>query len=243
MTVPTLEHVWLGRVPYGEAWALQRRLAAARAAGEIGDTLLLLEHPAVFTMGRTGSADHLLGGAEHLVARGAEYLEVDRGGSVTFHGPGQLVAYPILGLADVFPQGAALGLGDVVAHLRALEQALITTVLAYGVDATRRPPYTGIWVGECKLAAIGVKLASGVTTHGAALNVSTDLSWFGEVVPCGIEGAGVASLASLGVQPLPRLHDVAVRFAHALADVIGHSPMRVGERTLAVIAGAAPVSV
>ena len=241
--MPTLEHVWLGRVPYRQAWALQRRLAAARATGEIGDTLLLLEHPAVFTMGRTGSPEHLRGGAEHLVARGAEYVEVDRGGSVTFHGPGQLVAYPILALAEVFPQaGTRSGLGDVVAHLRALEQALITTVLGYGVEATRRPPYTGIWVGEGKLAAIGVKLASGVTTHGAALNVSTDLTWFGEVVPCGIEGAGVVSLASLGVRPAPRLHDVAVGFAHALADVIGHSPVRVGERTLAVIAGAAPVS-
>jgi lipoyl(octanoyl) transferase len=241
--MPTLEHVWLGRIPYREAWALQRRLATARASGEIGDTLLLVEHPAVFTMGRTGSPDHLLGGSGHLVARGAEYVEVDRGGSVTFHGPGQLVAYPILALADVFPNpGGTAGLGDVVAHLRALEQALITTVLAYGIESTRRPPYTGIWVGDRKLAAIGVKLASGVTTHGAALNVTTDLSWFAEVVPCGIEGAGVASLASLGVKPPPRLHDVAVRFAGALAEVIGHSPVRVGERTLAVIAGAAAVS-
>jgi lipoyl(octanoyl) transferase len=242
--VASLEHVWLGRVPYREAWLLQRRLAAARAAGEIGDTLLLLEHPPVFTMGRTGSPEHLLGGADHLVARGAEYVEVDRGGSVTFHGPGQLVAYPILALAEVFPQsGGGAGLGDVVAHLRALEQALIATVAVDGVLATRRPPYTGIWVGEQKLAAIGVKLASGVTTHGAALNVSTDLSWFAEVVPCGIEGAGVASLASLGVGPLPSLHAVAARFAEALAGVIGHTPQRVGDRTLAVIAGAAAVSI
>ena len=106
------------------------------------------------------------------------------------------------------------GRGDVLAHLRALEEALIATVAAYGVVATRRPPYTGIWVGEEKLAAIGVKLASGVTTHGAALNVTTDLAWFAEVIPCGIEGAGVASLASLGVRPAPRLHDVGRALRH-----------------------------
>src|SRR5450631_423095 len=188
----TLEYLWLGRVPYREAWALQRRLAAARARDEIDDLLLLVEHPAVYTMGRTGSADHVPSGPEHLRSLGADYVDVDRGGSVTFHGPGQLVAYPILRIADVFPLAGHPGRGDVVAHLRALEGALIDAVAAYGVAAERRPPFTGIWVGEAKLAAIGVKLASGVTTHGAALNVSTDLGWFAEVIPCGISGAGVS---------------------------------------------------
>ena len=239
----TLEHVWLGRIPYREAWALQRRLAAARAAGEIGDLVLLVEHPPVFTMGRNGAPEHLRGGAEHLVARGAEYVEVDRGGSVTFHGPGQLVAYPILRIADVFPLPGNAGLGDVVAHLRALEGALIATVASYGVAAVRRPPYTGIWVGEEKLAAIGVKLAGGVTTHGAAVNVSTDLSWFGEVIPCGIEGAGVASLAALGVRPVPALHEVATRFAADFARTIGREPVRAGQAAQAVIAEAAPAAV
>ena len=238
-----LEHIWLGRIPYRDAWSLQRRLAAARAAGAIGDVVLLVEHPAVFTMGRNGAAEHLLGGAEHLVARGAEYLEVDRGGSVTFHGPGQLVAYPILRIADVFPLAGGAGLGDVVAHLRALEEALIATVAGYGVAAVRRPPYTGIWVGEQKLAAIGVKLAGGVTTHGAALNVSTDLDWFAEVVPCGIEGAGVASLASLGVRPAPALHAVATRFAREFGRTIGREAVRAGEAVQAVIAEAAPAAV
>lgn len=238
----SLEHVWLGRIPYRGAWALQRRLAAARARGDIGDVVLLVEHPPVFTMGRNGSVEHLRGGPEHLVARGAEYIEVDRGGSVTFHGPGQLVAYPIVAIAEMFPLPGHPGLGDVVAHLRALEEALIATVATYGVPATRRPPYTGVWVGESKLAAIGVKLAGGVTTHGVALNVSTDLGWFGEVIPCGIADAGVASLASLGVRPAPALHEVAGRFVAALAETLRREPRRAGEAIQQVIAAAAPAA-
>jgi lipoyl(octanoyl) transferase len=241
--VATLEYLWLGRVPYLDAWALQRRLAAARASGGIDDFVLLVEHPPVYTMGRNGSASHVPLGTDRLISLGAEYVEVDRGGSVTFHGPGQLVAYPIMRIADVFPMASDPGRGDVVAHLRALEEALIGTVAAYDVVAGRRPPYTGIWVGEEKLAAIGVKLASGVTTHGAALNVTTDLAWFAEVVPCGIAGAGVSSLASLGVKPAPRLHDVAIRFAAEFARAIGRQPKRAGEAVRAVIRqeGAVPV--
>ena len=235
----SLEHVWLGRVPYREAWALQRHLARARASGAIGDVVLLLEHPPVYTMGRGGSAEHVPTGVEHLRSLGADYVDVDRGGSVTFHGPGQLVAYPIVRLASVFPLAGEPGLGDVVAHLRALEEALIATTARFGVDATRRPPYTGIWVGNAKLAAIGVKLASGVTTHGAALNVTTDLGWFDHVVPCGIDGAGVASLESLGVRPLPRLADVAEQFATALATAFDRVPVRAGEAVQESIAGAA----
>jgi lipoyl(octanoyl) transferase len=234
--VAGLEHLWLGRVPYRDAWVLQRRLAAARARGDIGDLLILLEHPPVYTMGRTGSPDHVPSGAEHLRSLGADYVDVDRGGSVTFHGPGQLVAYPILEIAGAFPLAAHPGRGDVLAHLRSLEGALIATVAHYGVIATRRPPYTGIWVGGEKLAAIGVKLASGVTTHGAALNVSTDLRWFAEVVPCGIPGAGVASLASLGVRPAPHLPEVAARFAADFAQALGREPSHAGEAVRAVVA-------
>ncbi len=239
MTPAALEYLWLGRVGYRDAWALQRHLAAARARGDIEDIVVLVEHAPVYTMGRNGSPAHVPRGVEHLRSLGAEYIEVDRGGSVTFHGPGQVVAYPILQIAGVFPLAADPGRGDVVAHLRALEEALLATVATYGVTATRRPPYTGIWVGEEKLAAIGVKLASGVTTHGAALNVSTDLAWFGEVIPCGIEGAGVASLASLGVRPAPPLEDVAVRLATELARVIGRHPRRASDAVRAVAEAAA----
>lgn len=232
----TLEYLWLGRIPYREAWGLQGRLAAARARGEIEDVVLLVEHPPVYTMGRNGSSSHVPLGVDRLLSLGAEYIEVDRGGSVTFHGPGQLVAYPILQIAGAFPLPGEPGRGDVVAHLRALEEALIATVGAYDVVAGRRPPYTGIWVGDEKLAAIGVKLASGITTHGAALNVTTDLAWFAEVIPCGIHDAGVSSLSSLGVKPAPFLHDVAVRFATEFARVLGRPPKRAGEAVQAVIA-------
>ena len=232
-----LEHLWLGRVPYAAAWDLQRLLAAARARGEVGDVVLLLEHPPVYTMGRTGSPEHVPSGPEALRALGADYLDVDRGGSVTFHGPGQLVAYPIVDLAGIFPLREDPRRGDVLAHLRALEEALIATVAAYGVAAARRPPYTGIWVGGAKLAAIGVKLAAGgVTTHGAALNVTTDLSWFAEVVPCGIPAAGVASMVSLGVRPAPPLEDIGVRLATELGRITGRRAVRAGDAVRAVAA-------
>ena len=228
----TLTVRWLGRVPYDEAWALQRALAEQRAAGLIGNQLLLLEHPPVYTMGRGGELGHLGDGPAALVAAGAEYVEVDRGGSVTFHGPGQLVAYPILSLAEVFPIPAHSGHGDVLRYVRALEEAVITTVAAFGVTAGRRPPYTGVWLGSAKLASIGVKLAAGVTQHGLALNVRTDLSWFDRVTACGIEDATATSLRALGASDAtPK--DVAPLLARALATVFalrlrhtadGHAP-------------------
>jgi lipoyl(octanoyl) transferase len=196
---PVLRWTWLGKIGYDEAWQLQREVAQARRSGVLADdAVLLLEHPPVYTMGRQGEARHLGAGPEALVAAGAEFLEVDRGGSVTFHGPGQLVAYPIVRLAGLFPIPRHPAHGDVIQYLRALESALIDTAAHYGVAVGRRPPYTGVWTGEQKLGAIGVKLAGGVTTHGVALNVATDLAWFDRITPCGIDGAGVASLATLG---------------------------------------------
>ena len=175
--VPTLRWAWLGTVGYQDAWELQRTVALARRSGELhDDAVLLLEHPPVYTMGRQGEARHLGEGSESLIAAGAEFLEVDRGGSVTFHGPGQLVAYPIVRLAGIFPIPRHPAHGDVDHYLRALEAALIATAATYGVEVTRRPPYTGVWTGNDKLGAIGVKLAGGVTSHGVALNVATDLA-------------------------------------------------------------------
>ena len=211
---------WVGRMPYDEAWALQRALAEQRRAGLIDDELLLLEHPPVYTMGRGGDAAHLGEGPASLRGAGAEYIEVDRGGSVTFHGPGQLVAYPIVRLADVFPIPGHPGHGDVLRYVRALEQAAIATAAVYGVRAERRPPYTGAWSGTAKLAAIGVKLAGGVTQHGLALNVCTDLSWFDLVTPCGIEDASATSLRALGVAYVTPA-DVAPVLARELARVFG----------------------
>lgn len=218
---PPLRQLWLGNVAYRDAWRLQRVIAAQRKSGEAeDDVLLLLEHPPVYTMGRNGERRHLGDGRESLVAAGAEFIEVDRGGSVTFHGPGQLVAYPIVELAKVFPIRQAPERGDVMRYVRALEEAVIATAAAFGVSVSRRPPYTGVWAGNDKLAAIGVKLASGMTTHGLALNVCTDLAWFDRVVPCGIDGAGVTSLAALGVAGLTS-EDVAPVLARELARVFG----------------------
>ena len=171
-------------------------------------------------MGRGGEQRHLGDGPAALRSAGAEYVEVDRGGSVTFHGPGQLVAYPILRLADVLPIPGHPAHGDVLRYVRALEQAAMNTVAAFGVTAERRPPYTGVWLGSAKLAAIGVKLAAGVTQHGLALNVCTDLSWFDRITPCGIEDATATSLRALGGgEATPR--DVAPLLARELAAVFG----------------------
>jgi lipoyl(octanoyl) transferase len=219
--LPPMRQLWLGTVAYRDAWRLQRIIAAQRKSGEVeDDVVLLLEHPPVYTMGRNGEQRHLGEGPDSLVAAGADYIEVDRGGSVTFHGPGQLVAYPIVELAKVFPIKQAPERGDVVRYVRALEEAVIATAAAFGVSVSRRPPYTGVWAGNAKLAAIGVKLASGMTTHGLALNVSTDLAWFGRVVPCGIDGADVTSLTELGVAGLTS-EDVAPVLARELARVFG----------------------
>ena len=218
---PVLGWAWLGTVGYQAAWVLQREIALARRSGSLtDDAVLLLEHPPVYTMGRTGEARHLGAGPDALVAAGAEFLEVDRGGSVTFHGPGQLVAYPIVRLNGIFPIPGHPAHGDVDRYLRALEAALIATAAEYRVTVTRRPPYTGVWAGEEKLGAIGVKLAGGVTTHGVALNVATDLTWFDRVTPCGIDGAGVTSFERLGAQGHTP-HKVAPVLAGALASAFG----------------------
>jgi lipoyl(octanoyl) transferase len=177
----------LGLVAYAEAWALQKRLASARREGEIGDTLVLLEHPHTYTIGRSGTRDHVYLSEAELEDRGITCLEVDRGGDVTYHGPGQLVGYPIL---DLGPQP------DVGWYLRNLEACLIDVLADYGIRAGRLEGYTGVWLGDRKIAAIGVKVSQGITTHGFALNVSTDLSFFSHILPCGIPDKGVTSMAA-----------------------------------------------
>lgn len=194
---------WLGLQPYEAVWEVQRT-AASEVANGGEETLLAVEHYPVFTLGRGTQPEHLGQGREQLLAAGASVFDVDRGGSVTFHGPGQLVVYPIVRLAQHFPVPGHPSHGDVVAYVRALEGAIIDYVATLGVSAGRRAGYTGVWVGTSKLAAIGVKLSSGVTMHGLALNVHTDLSWFSRVVPCGIPDAGVVSLEDMGLTLTPR---------------------------------------
>ena len=215
------DFAWLGRVEYLEAWEYQRELARRRARGEIPDTILLLEHPPVFTTGRRGPGANLRLPEEAL---GAPLIETDRGGDITFHGPGQLIAYPIVDL-----RAAAL---SVVTYVRALEEAVVRTVRTYGIEAHTECGLTGVWAGEMgssaeKIAAIGVRvgkpagpLGAWVTTHGLALNVTVDLEWFGRIVPCGIGDRGVASIESLSGQS-PRLEDVAQVLREALGDALG----------------------
>jgi lipoyl(octanoyl) transferase len=182
-----------GLVSYAEAWELQAELVQLRKADSVPDTLLLLEHPPVFTVGRAAKdASNLGTGEGYLRSLGAEVFWSDRGGDATFHGPGQLVGYPILRLRD----------RDTHGYLRRLEAVIIRSLADYGLEGWHHPEYTGVWVGEKKIAAIGVKFSSGwITSHGFALNVSTDLTWFDRITPCGIREFGVTSLQrELGLQ-------------------------------------------
>jgi lipoyl(octanoyl) transferase len=184
VTRRVLEVVEAGVVPYAEALEWQRSLAQARIDGRlVNDLLLLLEHPAVVTLGRNSDAAHLLRGD------GVDVFETERGGDVTFHGPGQLVGYPIIDLTRHKP--------DLHWYLRTLEQALIDALAGLGIPAERNPGYTGVWTrgGSRKIASIGIHVKQWVTWHGFALNVTTDLSQFGRIVPCGIPGVEMTSVA------------------------------------------------
>lgn len=201
---------WLGRVPYREAYDLQLGLRHAVAERPGIGYLLLLEHPHVYTLGRRSSFDHLLLPLSKYRELGADVVETDRGGAVTYHGPGQLVAYPIVRLART----------DVVAYVRALEAAVVSLLGRLGIRAGRNARNAGVWVGEKKICAIGVRVSRGVTMHGLALNVSTDLSYFGAIVPCGMADVGVTSiLAELGTAP--PLPEVAVELARELGVALG----------------------
>src|SRR5438309_2721779 len=176
----------LGATPYREATTLQELVREARLEDRLPDVLLLLEHPPVYTRGRRAKADERTLGEEFYAARGIEVIDTDRGGRVTYHGPGQLVGYPIMRVSDVH------------AHLRAIEQTLVEVLAAEGIEARARvdegPDYTGVWVGERKIASIGVHLARGVSTHGFALNVENDLEPFSWIVACGLPDVQMTSV-------------------------------------------------
>jgi lipoyl(octanoyl) transferase len=222
-------------IAYAEAYALQKRIVAARKADAIGDVLLLCEHPPVITQGRNGKREHLLASEHLLRQRNVEFFETSRGGDVTFHGPGQIVGYPILHLASIRK--------DVVWYVRMLEEVMIRATNEFGLSATREPGKTGVWVATPedsgasslatshpplatssslatseKIGAIGVHLSRWVTSHGFAYNVSTDLRYFDLIVPCGIAGRKATSLEKLlgrGVDP----RDVAPRLARHFSEV------------------------
>ena len=202
----------LGRVPYNEALELQRSIARDRISGAVPqDVLLLLEHPPVVTLGRSSKEKHLVASPEFLQSRNVELFEVERGGDVTFHGPGQLVGYPVVDLKRHRQ--------DLHWYLRKLEEVLINTLADYGIPGERNTSFTGVWTRGRKIASIGVHARDWVTWHGFALNVTTDLSYFDLIVPCGINGVVMTSIArELGVEevdPQDVRDRVAAKFAEA----------------------------
>ena len=209
--MPILEVRRLGLMPYGEALDLQRQLVEERRAEKIPDVLLLVEHPPVLTLGVRGDGgrSHILATPETLAARGIEVFETGRGGDITYHGPGQIVGYPILNLK---PDRC-----DVHRYVRDLEEVLIRVASDYAIEAGRVEGLTGVWVGGEKLAAIGVRISRWITSHGFALNHATNLSHFNLIVPCGIADRGVTSLSRLGCQA--RRPDVEERVAHRFGEV------------------------
>jgi len=186
--IPEIWVCHLGVVDYREALSLQERIREARQAGELPDVLLTLEHPPVYTRGRRSVAGELPFGEDWYAARGIDVVDTDRGGKVTYHGPGQLVGYPIVRVDDV------------VAYVRTLENAVVAALADEGVAARARPHeghrFTGVWVGDRKIASIGVHLSRGVSTHGFAVNVSNDLEPFSWIVPCGLDGVQMTSLVA-----------------------------------------------
>jgi lipoate-protein ligase B len=209
-----MHFVWLGRREYHWSWSLQRRLHAKRCSGSQGDVLLLTEHDPVYTIGRSGNDHHLLAGADELERRKIPVVHNDRGGDITYHGPGQLVGYPILDL-----RGFTC---DLHRYLRDLEEAIIRTLDAYTIRGRRESQYTGVWVGSEKICAIGIKTRQWVTMHGFALNVNTDLRAFDRIIPCGIFERGVTSMEQVLGRPLA-LEEVAGHVVEAFGLVFGRT--------------------
>jgi lipoyl(octanoyl) transferase len=226
---------WLGRSDYAKTWHLQAEFAEEIAAGRHPATLLLLEHPHTYTVGRRGGLDHVVWDETERESRGIDLIEVDRGGDVTYHGPGQLVGYPLLQLAAPGWQGERLPQADFVGYLRRLEKILILTLMKYGIPAGQREGLSGVWVmaeayGRCphcdprlkpepgKIASIGVKVdAKGISRHGFALNVAPDMSYWEGIIPCGINGVQMVSMADL-LWEAPGVEQVAYEVAKVFGE-------------------------
>jgi lipoyl(octanoyl) transferase len=176
----------LGLIDYKQAWDLQKNIFNARVHSQTNDTLLLLEHPHTYTLGKVADKENLISSEKQLKELGVSVYEIDRGGDITYHGPGQIVGYPIINLKEWKE--------DTHEYLRALEEVLILTCGEFGLQTERNSKYTGVWLGNRKIAAIGVKISRWVTMHGFAFNVNTDLSYFGGIIPCGIRDKDVTSL-------------------------------------------------
>ena len=182
-------HKDLGFADYKDVWDLQKETHLKKQRGSADDILYTVEHNNVYTLGKTGSRDHILINDEEMKAKGISYYEIDRGGDITYHGPGQLVAYPILDLNNYYK--------DTHRYLRDLEETVILTLKELGIEAHREEEFTGVWVGEEKICAIGIKVSRWITMHGIAFNINTDLSYFDKIIPCGIFHKGVTSIEKI----------------------------------------------
>ena len=224
----TIEVIWLGQVEYQATWDLQNRLAAEIAGGTQAPILLLLEHPHTFTIGRRGGQEHLVWDEQQRAQAGVELVEVDRGGDITYHGPGQLVGYPLLRLAVPGWQGERLPQADFVGYIRRLEEVLIHTLAKFAIQAERRAGLTGVWVPADstssqpgKIASIGVKVdARGISRHGFALNVAPQMEYWQGIVACGLDGVRMAAMADL-VTPTPPMKQVVQQAALSFGKVFG----------------------
>lgn len=200
----------IGRTKYADAWRLQKEIFSARLDRRIGDVLLLTEHDHVYTLGKGADENHLLANDQELSQKGVDLFHIDRGGDVTYHGPGQIVGYPILDLNQYY--------NDIHRYLRDIEEMIIRTLADYGVQGGREPEFTGVWVGSEKIAAIGVKVSRWITMHGFAMNVNTDISYFDRIIPCGIFHKGVVSLHQI-IGRHSELNEVHGRLSHHFSDI------------------------
>ncbi|MBV6445434.1 MAG: lipoyl(octanoyl) transferase LipB [Ignavibacteriales bacterium] len=207
----------LGLVSYQETWDLQKTLLTQRLEGTIEDTLLLLEHPNTYTLGKTADRANLVGSDEYLAEKHIDVFEIDRGGDITYHGPGQLVGYPIINLQNWKP--------DTHLYLRTIEEMIINVLRQYGVESGRKPEYTGVWVGEAKIAAIGIKISRWITMHGFAFNINTDLDLFNGIIPCGIKDKEVTSLAKLLGREVP-IQEIKMKIKTEFAHLFGFDEIK-----------------
>lgn len=222
MKTRTITYSDLGMIDYKESWDLQKSLFNQRVNGNISDILLLLEHPHTYTLGKVAQKSNLIGGEDYLKKNNISVFDIDRGGDVTYHGPGQIVGYPIVNLEDWKK--------DTHKYLRALEEVIINTCLEYDLNSVRDSKYTGVWVDGKKIAAIGIKVSRWITMHGFAFNVNTDLNMFKGIIPCGINDKDVTSLKNeLGVEI--SLDEVKTSLLNNFKEVFGYNEVIFSNRT------------
>ncbi len=220
-TYRTFDYCDLGLVDYKEAWDLQKKIFELRRGNQIPDTFFMLQHPHTYTLGKVADKSNLLSSEEQLKDAGVSVYEIDRGGDITYHGPGQIVGYPIISLSGWKE--------DTHLYLRSLEEVIILTLSVYGIESGRNPKYTGVWIGDRKIAAIGIKVSRWITMHGFAFNINTDLSFFNGIIPCGIKEKEVTSLQKELGREID-IEEVKNILLEKFTEVFGYSSYSVNEK-------------